>query len=217
MSIFTPFKNEPLTDFSVPENVAAFQQAIDLVRSQLGQKYPLHIAGNEFWTGDTFDSINPARPSEVIGTFARGRKEDAERAVLAAATAFESWRYTDPNERARYLFKAAHEMRRRKHEFSAWMVFEIGKSWAEADADTAEAIDFLEYYARQMILMTGASSTLVSYPGEEGQLQYIPLGVGAVLPPWNFPNAILTGMTGAAIVAGNSGVLQPATLTPPAA
>src|SRR5260221_377884 len=214
MSIFTPFKNEALTDFSVPANVAAFQQGIDLVRSQLGQKYPLYIAGNEVWTGETFDSINPARPAEVIGTFAKGRKEDAERAVLAAAAAFESWRFTNPDERARYLFKAAYEMRRRKHEFSAWLVFEIGKSWVEADADTAGAIDFLEYYARQMIFMGGASSTLVSYPGEEGQLQYIPLGVGAVIPPWNFPNAILTGMTGAAIVAGNCVVLKPASLTP---
>src|SRR5450432_671538 len=214
MSVVMPFKNESPTDFSVPANVAAFQEAIDLVRSQLGQKYPLHIGGNELWTGDTFESINPARPAEVIGTFAKGRKEDAERAVLAAASAFESWRHTDPNERARYLFKAAYEMRRRKHEFSAWMVFEIGKSWAEADADTAEAIDFLEFYARQMIRLTEASSALTSFPGEEGQLEYIPLGVGAVIPPWNFPNAIMAGMTSAAVVAGNCVVLKPASLTP---
>src|SRR5258708_26739893 len=105
-------------------------------------------------------------------------------------------------------------MRRRKHEFSAWMVFEIGKSWAEADSDTAEAIDFLEYYARQMIHMTEASDLLHPWPGEQAQLEYIPLGVGAVIPPWNFPNAIMSGMTGAAIVAGNCVVLKPASITP---
>jgi 1-pyrroline-5-carboxylate dehydrogenase len=214
MSSLSEFKNEPLTDFTNPANVAAFQQAIDLVRSQLGQQYPLHIGANEVWTGETFDSTNPARPAEVVGTFAKGRKEDAERAVVVAAEAFETWKHTDPEERARYLLKAAFEMRRRKHEFSAWMVFEIGKSWAEADADTAESIDFLEYYARQMIRLSGASSLLTSYPGEEAELEYIPLGVGAVIPPWNFPNAIMTGMTSAAVVAGNCVVLKPASLTP---
>src|SRR5512133_88243 len=175
------FHNEPATDFSIPANRAAFQQAIDTVRSQLGKKYPLHIGGNELWTGETFDSTNPSRPNEVIGTFAKGRKEDAERAIAVADEAFKSWQYIDPCERADYLFSAAAEMRRRKHEFSAWMVFEIGKSWAEADADTCETIDFLEYYARQMIRLSEASSTLVPYPGEREQLAYIPLGVGAVI------------------------------------
>src|SRR5260221_1647695 len=185
MSSLPEFRNEPLTDFSNPANVAAFQQAIDLVRSQLGQQYPLRIGANDVWTGETFDSTNPARPAEVVGTFAKGRKEDAERAVTVAAEAFETWRNTDPQERARYLLRAAQEMRRRKHEFSAWMVFEIGKSWAEADADAAEAIDFLEYYARQMMRLTSASEMLTDFPGEEAELAYIPLGVGAVIPPWN--------------------------------
>src|SRR5258707_6413274 len=214
MSSLPEFRNEPLTDFSNPANVAAFQQAIDLVRSELGQQYPLRIGANDVWTGETFDSTNPARPAEVVGTIARGRKEDAERAVTVAAEAFDTWRNTDPQERARYLLKAAYEMRRRKHEFSAWIVFEIGKSWPEADADTAEAIDFLEYYARQMIRLSDASSLLISYPGEQAELEYIPLGVGAVIPPWNFPNAIMTGMTSAAVVAGNCVVLKPASLTP---
>jgi 1-pyrroline-5-carboxylate dehydrogenase len=208
------FRNEPLTDFSNPANVETFQKAIDYVRSQLGQHYPLRIGANELWTEETFDSTNPSRPAEVIGTFAKGRKEDAERAVKVAAEAFETWKHVDPRERARYLFSASAEMRRRKHEFSAWMVFEIGKSWAEADADTAEAIDFLDYYARQMIRLTEASSALTSNPGEHGELEYIALGVGAVIPPWNFPNAIMTGMTSAAIVAGNTVVLKPASITP---
>ncbi len=208
------FRNEPLTDFSVEANCLAFQRALDLVRSQLGKKYPLHIGGNDIWTDETFDSTNPARPAEVIGTFAKGRKEDAERAISVADEAFQTWQYTNPHERARYLLSAASEMRRRKHEFSAWMVFEIGKAWAEADADTAEAIDFLEYYARQMIRLTQASDMLAHYPGAQSDLKYIPLGVGAVIPPWNFPNAIMTGMTSAAIVAGNTVVLKPSSITP---
>jgi 1-pyrroline-5-carboxylate dehydrogenase len=214
MSRLTEFQNEPLTDFSIPANRDAFQKAIDLVRSQLGQQYPLRIGADDVWSGDTFESINPARPREVIGTFAKGRKEDAERAITAASDAFEIWRHVDPVERAGYLLSAASEMRRRKHEFSAWMVFEIGKSWAEGDADTAEAIDFLEYYARQMIRLTHASEMLTNNPGEKDELIYIPLGVGAVIPPWNFPNAIMTGMTSAAIVAGNCVVLKPASITP---
>jgi 1-pyrroline-5-carboxylate dehydrogenase len=214
MTRLPEFKNEPLTDYSIPANRAAFERAIDLVRSQLGQRYPLRIGTDDVWTGDTFDSINPSRPAEVIGTFAKGRKEDAERAIATADSAFQTWQYTDPLERAGYLLSAAAEMRRRKHEFSAWMVFEIGKPWSEADADTCEAIDFLEYYARQMIRLTEASDTLYPWPGEQNQLLYIPLGVGAVIPPWNFPSAIMTGMTSAAIVTGNCVVLKPSSLTP---
>jgi 1-pyrroline-5-carboxylate dehydrogenase len=214
MSGLPPFKNEPLTDFSIAANRAAFQQAVEYVRSQLGQTYPLHIGGNEVQTGETILSINPSRPTEVVGRFAAGRKEDAIRAIEVAHEAFATWRHVGAEERARYLLRAAAEMRRRKHEFSAWMVFEIGKAWAEADADTAEAIDFLEYYARQAIRLTEASSLLTTYPGEQAELQYIPLGVGAVIPPWNFPNAIMTGMTSAAIAAGNCVVLKPASITP---
>src|SRR5262249_34497359 len=102
MSNLPPFKNEPPTDFSEPDNVAAFQKAIDLVRSQLGRKYPLHIGGEDVTPGEVFVSTNPSRPNEVIGVFAKGRQEDAERAIDAAATAFETWRYVDPEQRARY-------------------------------------------------------------------------------------------------------------------
>ena len=214
MTMLPPFRNEPATDFSIPANREAFQKAVDFVRSQLGKTYPLRIGANDVLTGETIASINPSRPGEVVGIVAAGRKEDAERAIHVAAEAFKSWRYVSHGERARYLLRAAAAMRRRKHEFSAWMVFEIGKSWAEADADTAEAIDFLEYYARLAIRLDEASSQLVQLPGEEGQLQYIPLGVGAVIPPWNFPNAIMTGMTSAPVVAGNAVLLKPASITP---
>jgi len=209
-----PFRNESLTDFSVPANHEYFQMAINFVRSRLGGTYPLRIGSSAIETGETFTSTNPARPAEVIGTFAKGRAEDAEAAITAAGRAFEHWRGVSPFERARYLLRAAVEMRRRKHEFSAWMVYEIGKSWAEADADTAEAIDFLEYYARQMMRLTQASEALIPFPGEENELQYIPLGIGVVIPPWNFPLAITVGMTSAAIVAGNCIILKPASITP---
>lgn len=208
------FRNEPLTNFNDPNNRKAFAEAIDYVRANLGKKYPIVIGGEEFWPGETFDSINPARPAEVVGSFAKGTKELADRAVKVAHEAYLKWQYTPAYERARYALRAAGEMRRRKHEFSAWMVFEVGKSWAEADSDTAEAIDFLEYYARQMIRLDGASSMLIQYPGEQLDLQYIALGAGTVIPPWNFPNAIMTGMTGASIVAGNSVVLKPASTSP---
>jgi 1-pyrroline-5-carboxylate dehydrogenase len=208
------FRNEPHTDFSNPANVEAFAAAIEYVRSQLGRQYPIVIGGKEHWPGQTFDSINPARPAEVVGTMAQGTKELAEMAVPIAHEAYLKWQHTPAFERARYLFRAAAEMRRRKHEFSAWMVFEVGKSWVEADVDTAEAIDFLDYYARQMMRLDNARSMLTPYPGEELDLQYIGLGVGAVIPPWNFPNAIMAGMTSAAIVAGNSVIQKPASTSP---
>lgn len=209
-----PFKNEPLTDFAVPANRQAFCDAIELVRSRLGRTYPLVIGGEKIMTGHTFESTNPARPDEVIGYFTEATPEHADQAIEAAAEAFKTWQYTPAEERARYLLHAASEMRRRRHEFSATMVFEIGKSWAEADADTAEAIDFMEYYARQILRIADSSHLLVEYPPEQTALYYIPLGVGAVIPPWNFPNAIMTGMTSAALVAGNTVLLKPATQTP---
>jgi 1-pyrroline-5-carboxylate dehydrogenase len=212
--VLKEFHNEPLTDFSDAANVKAFREAIELVKSWAGQTYPLVIGGEKIETDQTFDSMNPARPDEVVGTFAKGTRELAEKAIEVAYQAFRSWRFTDPFERARYLLRAAHEMRRRKHEFSAAMVLEVGKSWVEADADTAEAIDFLAYYARQMMHLAEAHKQLVPYPPEEVDLQYIPLGVGVVIPPWNFPNSIMTGMTSASIVAGNTAVLKPASSSP---
>ncbi|GAB4321652.1 MAG: L-glutamate gamma-semialdehyde dehydrogenase [Phototrophicales bacterium] len=209
-----PFKNEPLTDFSDPKNRSAFQTALDKVKSEIGQTYPLVIGGERIELEDTFTSINPARPAEALGYFARGNALHGDQAVERATEAFQTWRHVAPAERARYLLRAAAELRRRKHEFSAVMVLEVGKSWVEADADTAETIDFLEYYARQMMRLADSSHLLVPYPPEQLDLQYIPLGVGVVIPPWNFPAAITTGMTSAALVAGNTVNLKPASQSP---
>jgi 1-pyrroline-5-carboxylate dehydrogenase len=208
------YSNEPLTDFSRPEEQSAFARALEKVKGEVGDTYPLVIGSQTITPGGTFPSINPARPKEVIASFADGGAEHADQAIAAATEAFKTWQYVPVEERALYLLRAAAEMRRRKHEFSAMMVLEVGKSWAEADADTAEAIDFLEYYARQGIRIFDSSALLTEYPPEEDSLYYIPLGVGAVIPPWNFACAIVTGMVGAALVTGNTVVLKPAEQSP---
>lgn len=209
-----PYRPEPLTDFSLPENQEAFAAALQTVKGELGRVYPLIINGQRIELDETFASVNPARPDEVIGYFANGSAVHVDQAMSAASDAFQTWKRVPPAERARYLIKAAAEMRRRKHEFSATMVLEIGKSWVEADADTAEAIDFLEYYARQIIRIADSSGMLAPFPSEQLDLQYIPLGVGAVIPPWNFACAIATGMMSATIVAGNTALWKPAEQSP---
>ncbi len=208
------FKNEPLTDFSKPEEQAAFSAALQRVKSRLGANHPLVIGGRELYRETTSATINPSRPQEVLGTFSKGTVDDANLAVETAYEAFKTWQHTPADERARYLLKAAAEMRRRKHEFSAIMVLEVGKSWVEADADTAEAIDFLEYYARQAMRLADQSHMLTMYAPEQLQLVNIPLGVGAVIAPWNFPLAIPTGMMSAALVSGNAVVFKPAEISP---
>ncbi len=207
------FRNEPFTDFSRPENRTAMEEALKKVKSELGKKYPVVIGGVKTFTNETFDSINPGRTSEIIGTFSKVDREMANKAIETAASAFESWRFVSPDQRARYLLKAAASIRRRKFEFAAVMVYEVSKSWAEADGDIAETIDFLEFYAREMMRI-GSPQPVTSYTGEENELYYIPLGVCAVIPPWNFPCAIMAGMTSAAIVAGNTVVLKPASTSP---
>lgn len=207
------FQNEPFTDFSIPENRKAMEDAIEKVRGELGKRYPIVINGKEYLDGDTFKSYNPARSDEVIGEFTKGTKEMALHAVESAHKKFEEWRKVDPVERARYLIKAAAILRCRKFEFAAWQVFEVSKNWAEADGDVAEAIDFLEFYGREMIRLSGPQP-IVPFPGEENELYYTPLGVSVVIPPWNFPGAIMIGMTTAALVAGNTVVLKPASTAP---
>ena len=159
------------------------------------------------------ESRNPARPAEILGRFQAASQDQARRAVEVAHDAFREWSRVPAAERAAFLLEAARRMRERRHTFSAWMVYEVGKSWAEADGDTAEAIDFLEFYAREM-LRYEASHALVQLPGERDTLVYVPLGVGAVIPPWNFPLAICVGMTAAAIVAGNTVVVKPSSDSP---
>jgi 1-pyrroline-5-carboxylate dehydrogenase len=211
--MLTDYRNEPFTDFSINANAQAYRAALATIRNQLGQTYPLIINGERIFTDHTKPSVNPARPSEIIGNFAEGGVEHVEQAIQAAARAFESWRFVPAAERAGYLFKAAAIMRRRKFELCALLTCEVSKSWAEADADVAEAIDFCDYYARQMLRLDGPQP-VVPFPGETNELHYVPLGVGAVIPPWNFPLAIAMGMTVAAIVAGNTVVLKPAHTSP---
>ena len=207
------FRNEPFTDFSKEENAIAMRAALEKVKGELGREYPLVIGGERINTGDTLDSINPANRTEVVGKFHKATKELANKAVETAAEAFKTWRNVAAKERADLLFRVAALMRERKHEFSAWMIYEVAKTWPEADGDTAEAIDFLEFYAHEMLRYAG-KQPLVELKGEDNQLDYIPLGVGAVIPPWNFPCAIMAGMTAAAIVTGNTVVLKPSSDAP---
>ncbi len=209
----TPFKNEDFTDFSKPENRQAQMAALEQVKSELGQTHLLVIGGKHITNDATFASVNPSQPEQVIGYFSRATVEQANEAVQAAATAFESWKRVPAEERAGYLFAAADLLKERRLYFNAWMIYEVGKSWAEADGDTAEAIDFMEFYAREMIRLAD-DQPLVRIEGEDNQLVYIPLGVGAVIPPWNFPGAIMVGMTSAAFVTGNTVVLKPASTSP---
>jgi 1-pyrroline-5-carboxylate dehydrogenase len=207
------FKNEPFTDFSQPANEQAMKKAIEKVKGQFGREYPLIIGGEHVITGEWITSTNPAKPSEVVGKFAKASKAQADQAMHQALCAFETWKKVKPEVRAEYLFKAAKLMRERKHDFSAWMILEIGKSWVEADADVAEAIDFCEYYGREMLRLS-APAPLTKHPTEKNKLSYIPLGVGLIVPPWNFPLAIYVGMTTAAIVSGNTVIVKPSSETP---
>jgi len=210
------FRNEPFTDFSVAENAEAMRRAIEQVRSELGQEQKNWVDGEWFTLESKFQSINPSNSTQVIATFPEVDDEAAEvvgRAIDAAGRAFKSWRNVPAEERAEYLFKAADLIRQRKHYFSAWMVFETAKTWAEADGDTAEAIDFLEFYGREMIRWS-QPQPITKIAGEDNGVEYIPLGVGAVIPPWNFPLAIMVGMTTSAVVAGNTVVLKPSSDSP---
>lgn len=207
------FQNEPLTDFSKLENQKAMQQALEKVRGSLGKTYPLFIGSQKIQGEETFASVNPSKKSEIIGQFQKGTTAHVDQAIQEGWKAFEMWSNTPPKKRAEYLFKAASLMRDKKHEFSAWMILETGKTWVEADADTAEAIDFMEFYGREMLRLSDPQP-LTPIPSEENELVYLPLGVGAVIPPWNFPLAICVGMTTAAIVAGNCVVLKPASDSP---
>ena len=209
----TEFRNEPLTDFTEKENAQAMREALDKVKSELGREYPLVIGGERIKTASTLESINPANRTQIVGKFHKATKDLANQAVETAYKAFQSWRNVPAEERAQLLFRVAELMRERKHELSAWMVYEVAKTWPEADGDTAEAIDFLEFYAREM-LRYASDQPLVKITGEQNNLDYIPLGVGAVIPPWNFPCAIMAGMTAAAIVTGNTVVLKPSSDAP---
>src|SRR2546423_4620807 len=207
------FRNESFTDFSREEYARAMREALSKVRSELGREYNLIIGGRMVKTSEKIKSLNPARPAEIVGIHQKAGAEHVEPAIQAGLKAFESWKNVSAEERASLLLEAAEIIRQRKFEFCAWLVFEVGKNWAEADADIAETIDFLEFYAREALRLA-ETKTPIQYPGERDYLRYIPLGVGAVIPPWNFPCAIMAGMTSAAIVCGNTVILKPSSESP---
>ena len=209
----TEFHNEPYLDFSQPANRRAMEEALRQVRAQFGREYELRIAGEQIETGDRLESLNPSHPSEIVGVHHRATPALARRAVEAAWEYFPTWSRVPAAERIGMTLEAARILRRRKLEFDAWLVYEAGKSWPEAEADVSEAIDFCEYYAREMARLS-APPPVVQLPGERDDFFYIPLGVGVVIPPWNFPLAILVGMTVAALVTGNTVVLKPSSETP---
>lgn len=207
------FRNEPFLDFTREENSRAMREALNRVADQLGLEYDLVIGGRRIRTAEKIRSVNPARPAQVVGIHQKAGKEHVEMTMQAALQGFESWRLTTAEERASLLLRAAEIIRQRKFEFLAWLVYEVGKNWGEADADVGETIDFLEFYAREALRLA-AATTPIQYPGERNELHYIPLGVGAVIPPWNFPLAIMAGMTSAAVVTGNTVILKPSSDSP---
>jgi len=208
-----PFRNEPATDFSRGDVAREMREALRHVQGQLGREYDLIIGGRRVQTTEKIRSLNPARPSEVVGIHQKAGKEHVEPVMEAALRAFGSWSRTSWDERIALLFRVSEILRERKFEMMAWLVFEVGKNWAEADADVAETIDFCEFYAREAQKLSHAQAP-VQLPGEHDQFFYIPLGVGAVIPPWNFPCAIMAGMTLASIVCGNTVILKPSSDSP---
>ncbi len=207
------FRNEPFENFKSPETARAMRAALEKVAGQLGREYDLVIGGDHFKTDGKIRSLNPAKPAQIVAIHQKAGLEHAEQAMQAALQAYELWSRTTVEVRTSLLLNAADIIRQRKFEFCAWLTYEVGKNWAEADADVGETIDFLEFYAREALRLA-AAKTPIQLPGERNQLLYIPLGVGAVIPPWNFPFAIMAGMTAASIVAGNTVILKPSSDSP---
>jgi RHH-type proline utilization regulon transcriptional repressor/proline dehydrogenase/delta 1-pyrroline-5-carboxylate dehydrogenase len=202
------FSNQPPVDFTIPENRAAMNEALASVRSQFGRHFPLFIGGQVVDTPEQGESTDPAEKTRVVGTFAHGTREHVEQAVAAAKAALPNWHDLGAAGRARYLHKAAALMRERLFELAAWEAYECGKQWREATADIDEAIDFCEFYAGEALRLQGEEG--VDAPGEENRFEYLPRGVVGVIAPWNFPLAILTGMSVAALATGNTVVMKPA-------
>jgi len=208
-----PFQNEAFLDFTTSENKHAMEAALTKVASCLGREYDMVVGGQRLKTAGKITSINPAHPAQVVGIHQRAEAEHAEAAVQAALAAFPAWSRTPVVERASLLLKVSKLIQEHKFELCAWLTLEVGKNWGEADADVGETIDFLEFYAREALRLD-AAVTPIQMPGERNKLRYIPLGVGAVIPPWNFPFAIMAGMTAAAIVCGNTVILKPSVDAP---
>ena len=215
MTLFEPYKNEPYSSYTPDQTaeLAAYKEALSGVRAQLGQDYPLHIGDKAVSTDDYLTSINPSDIDVVVGRSAKADKKHIEQAMNAAWEAYADWSRWEMAARARLLIKLAAVMRRRKLELSAWMTFEAAKNYAEAEADVAEAIDFCEYYARESLKLDGPIHQF-DFPGEENTSFLMPVGVGVVIPPWNFPLAILAGMAAGPVAVGNTVIVKPAPSTP---
>ena len=207
-----PFANEPQYNWAESWTRRIFKEALDKVEEDLGRAYPLFIGGEWIETKKRVDSMNPAREGQVVGSICQAGKKEVERALQAAESAFPAWRDTPPTERAEYLFRVADLARAKRSELAALQVFEVGKAWTEADGDVTEAIDFLDYYAREMINL-GRPRQMLSPPGEVNYYFYQPRGLAAVIAPWNFPLAISMGMVSAALVTGNCVLYKPAGLS----
>ncbi|RMH35823.1 MAG: aldehyde dehydrogenase family protein, partial [Nitrospirae bacterium] len=207
------FCNEPHTDFSRAAARRAMSQAIDTVQQQLGQSPVYRIAGHAPPSGRVLESHDPSAPDRLVAQFRTVTPEDLDRVFDVAQRALPVWRAVAPERRAELLFKTAALIRMRRMELAAWEIFETGKPWREADADIAEAIDFLEYYGRQMIRL-GTPRRLGRYPGELNHRVFSPRGIAVVLPPWNFPLAIPTGLVSAALVTGNVVLFKPSERAP---
>ncbi|WDL95419.1 L-glutamate gamma-semialdehyde dehydrogenase [Alicyclobacillus sp. ALC3] len=207
-----PYRNEPTIDWTEQSRKADLEAALASVKAQFGKTYPLYVGGRDITTNNTLASQNPSKHSEVVGFVSQADKAVIDEAITAAERAFDTWRLTSFRERAMYLVKAAEVMRKRKAELMAWQIYESGKNWAEADGDVNEAIDFLEFYARSALELDKGQE-LFPWPGEDNRMMYLPLGVGVIIPPWNFPLAILTGTTVAAIVTGNTVLVKPSPLS----
>lgn len=213
-SALPDFRNESQTDFSLEAERIAFERALRSVKSLFPVEIPLLIDGSEETTRERIPSLDPSSCADTVASSASATQEHADRAIAAAGRAFKSWRRVPASERAAILLKAADLMAEQQHELSALAVYEAGKPWREAHADVEEAIDFMRYYAREALRLSEPRRLQPWVLGEHNDLVYSPLGVVAVIGPWNFPVAIPTGMTTAAIAAGNTVVLKPAEQTP---
>lgn len=213
MAIYS-YQTEPVKTYQDENDVKAYQQGLALVNSYLGKDYDLVIDGKRVKTEKVYTSLNPSNHKQVVGTISQASIEHADKAMEVALETFKTWSKTDPKVRADVLFKAAGIIRKRRFEFNALLTIEAGKPWIEADADIAEAIDFLEYYGRQILELQTIDDKVLSRRNlERNEYRYIPLGVGIIIAPWNFPLAILAGMTTAAIVSGNTVLIKPASTT----
>jgi len=210
--MLTKFSNEPYLDFSKPENQESMKKALAELTTKSNVVYDLVIGGKHLKAKEQFVSFNPS-DKKLVGTFQKATVKEAEKAMQSAWSAFKTWRYLPAIERAGIVLRASRMMKQRRFEFDAAMILEEGKNWLEADADFAEAVDFLEFYAREAIRYDQPVG-VTTVPGESNEVRYIPLGVGVVIPPWNFPCAIMAGMTVAAAVTGNTVVLKPSSDAP---